>query len=226
MLNAPASRPAIPASTMKLGLPAEAPATPMTSERLLTRPSLTPKMTARSVPDRPPARCHVSCLAELGRAVGADGRSRRRRGWGRSPRGRRSPLFSRSQITACSRSSAAIAATSGDAAWASYAFSSSPSSALTRSATAPVPSRRAVRMMNRTRIRGPSGSGTSAPRSRSFDAQMSACRRSLPAIRSNAAARRGSFSIADSASYRTIASRSSFRLSRLCSTSMGGTATS
>ncbi len=32
----------------------------MTSDRLLTRPSLTPKMTARSVPDRPPTRCQVS----------------------------------------------------------------------------------------------------------------------------------------------------------------------
>ncbi len=50
---------------------------------------------------------------------------------------------------------------------------------------------------------------------------MSAWRRSLPAIRWNASARRGSFSIAASASYRTIASRSSLRLSRLCSTSMG-----
>ena len=32
----------------------------MTSDRLLTRPSLTPKMTARSVPDRALARCHGS----------------------------------------------------------------------------------------------------------------------------------------------------------------------
>ena len=59
MLNAPASRPATPARRMKLGLPDAAPATPMTSDRLLTSPSLTPKMIARSVPDRPD-RCHCS----------------------------------------------------------------------------------------------------------------------------------------------------------------------
>ena len=52
----------MPASRMKLGLPDDAPATPMTSDRLLTSPSLTPKMTARSVPERPPARCHDSRL--------------------------------------------------------------------------------------------------------------------------------------------------------------------
>ena len=39
----------------------------MTSDRLLTRPSLTPKMTARSVPDRPSARCHDLAPADLGR---------------------------------------------------------------------------------------------------------------------------------------------------------------
>ena len=60
MLNAPASRPAIPARRMRDGCAADAPATPMTSDRLLTRPSLTPKMTARSVPDRALVRCHGS----------------------------------------------------------------------------------------------------------------------------------------------------------------------
>jgi hypothetical protein len=56
--NAPASRPAMPASTIRL-LSLTAPATPMTSDRLLTRPSLAPKTAARSVPERPP-RCHAS----------------------------------------------------------------------------------------------------------------------------------------------------------------------
>ncbi len=61
MLNDPASSPAIPASRMNRGSAAvAAPATPMTSARLLTRPSLTPKMTARSVPDRAPVRCQFS----------------------------------------------------------------------------------------------------------------------------------------------------------------------
>ena len=192
MLNAPASRPAIPASRMKLGLPDEAPATPMTSERLLTSPSLTPKITARSVPDRPPVRCqasrlpisaalvarramatpsrpspgHVAELVARLELVPDDRRARvRRRRW-RPPRATRPGRRT--------------------------ASSSSPSRALTRSATArgaeearrdddepdahPRPVRRAAR---------------SAPSSRSLPAQISACRRSLPAIRRNASARRG-----------------------------------
>ena len=56
--KAPASRPATPASTIRW-LSAVAPAMPITSDRLLTRPSLAPKTAARSVPDRPP-RCHAS----------------------------------------------------------------------------------------------------------------------------------------------------------------------
>ena len=184
----------MPASRMKLGLPDAAPATPMTSDRLLTRPSLTPKMTARSVPERPPARCQVSrrptsAALVAPRAMATPSRP----GWLTS--GICSPAFSLSQMTACSRSSAAIAATSGETPWPSYSASSSPSSALTSSATADVPATRAARMMNRTRIRGPAGGGTSAPSSRSFDAQMSAWRRSLPAMRRNASARRGSFSM-------------------------------
>ena len=55
----------MPARRMKLAsapaVPA-APATPMTRARLLTSPSLTPKMTARSVPDRPD-RCQRSRAA-------------------------------------------------------------------------------------------------------------------------------------------------------------------
>ena len=219
----------------------------MTSDRLLTRPSLTPKMTARRVPDRPPARCHgsrsaTSAALDARRATPTPSRPPTSR-HDRDPRspgvtaagsigasvGRPSvesvPSFflSLSQIRACSRSSAAIEATSGDAPCASYASSSSPSSALTSSDTADVPSTRAARMMNRTRMRGASGGGTSRRARVSLRAQMSAWRRSLPAIRRKASARRGSFSMPASASYRTIASRSSLRLSRLCSTSMGGT---
>ena len=52
-------------------------------------------------------------------------------------------------------------------------------------------------------------------------AQIPAWRRSLPAIVPNARARRSSFSIAASASYRAIASRSSFRLIRLWAMSVG-----
>ena len=70
--------------------------------------------------------------------------------------------------------------------------------------------------MNRTRIRGRLAGGTTAPRSRSRVAQMSAWRRSLSAMCRNAAARRGSRSIEARASYRTIASCSSLRFSRLC----------
>src|SRR3954452_20747797 len=70
-------------------------------------------------------------------------------------------------------------------------------------------------MMNRTRTRaGPAG-GTAAPSSRRRLAQMSAWRRSFSAMWRNADARRGSFSIPASASYRTIASRFSLRFSSL-----------
>ena len=51
--NAPARRPATPARTMRW-LSVAAPAKPITSDRLLTSPSLAPKMAARSVPDRLP----------------------------------------------------------------------------------------------------------------------------------------------------------------------------
>src|SRR3990172_3717590 len=56
--KAPARRPAMPASRIMLGW-AAAPATPITRARLLTSPSLTPKMVARSVPVWP-AVCHRS----------------------------------------------------------------------------------------------------------------------------------------------------------------------
>ena len=209
----------MPARSTNRGLAADAPVTPMTSDRLLTSPSLTPKMTARSVPDRELRRCHGSyrptSAADTARLATATP-SRRHASSGLS-------LARRSQIWACSRSSAAMAATSGEASWASYASSSSPSRALTRSATERVPNRRAISMMNRTRGRGPSGGGTVAPSSVSLPAQMSAWRRSFDAIRRNASARVGSFSISASASYRTIASRSSLRFSRLVERSMGAT---
>ena len=57
--KAPASRPAIPERRMIDGS-AVAPATPMMSERLLTRPSDAPKTIARSVPA--PPRCQFSAF--------------------------------------------------------------------------------------------------------------------------------------------------------------------
>ena len=157
MLNAPASRPAIPARRMKLGLPGRGAGHAHDQREVADQAVADPE---DDRPERPrPAAGPMPRLAraDLGRAA-------------RPPRDRdavaarvdrladrASPALSWSQITACSRSSAAIAATSGDAPWASYASSSSPSSALTRSATAAVPSSRAARMMNRTRIRGPIG---------------------------------------------------------------------
>ena len=83
------------------------------------------------------------------------------------------------------------------------------------SLTARVPNSRASSM-----ITGSGGAAGSAWRDVragrvSFAAQMSAWRRSLPAIRRNASARRGSFSMPASASYSRIASRSSRRLARL-----------
>ncbi len=63
------------------------------------------------------------------------------------------------------------------------------------SETARVPSSRASQMIVRTRIRGRPAGGTSAPSSRRRSAQISAWRRSLPAIVRKAAARCGSRSI-------------------------------
>src|SRR5262245_61840385 len=54
--KAPASSPATPA-TITTSLSTPAPATPKLRDRLETRPSLTPKIAARSAPERPPARC-------------------------------------------------------------------------------------------------------------------------------------------------------------------------
>src|SRR5215210_5189446 len=75
-------------------------------------------------------------------------------------------------------------------------------------------------MMKRTRSRGGPDDGTTTPVARSFDAQISAWRRSLEAIVRKADDRRSSGSIEASASYRAIASRSSLRLARLCFASM------
>ena len=62
--KAPASRPAMPPRTMTW-LSAWAPAMPMISDRLLTRPSFAPKTAARNVPDRPP-RWSASSLSRAG----------------------------------------------------------------------------------------------------------------------------------------------------------------
>ncbi len=68
MENAPASSPARPANrTVSRG--ASAPANPMTSAVLLTRPSLIPKIAARRVPDLS-LRCHASLC---GAAPGSPG---------------------------------------------------------------------------------------------------------------------------------------------------------
>src|SRR6266545_4945249 len=79
--NAPASRPASPARRMNLRS-AWPPVTPMTRERLETRPSLTPKIAARSAPLESP-RCQRSPRRMPDRAV--DGvRPDRTRAWMRS----------------------------------------------------------------------------------------------------------------------------------------------
>ena len=88
---------------------------------------------------------------------------------------------SRCQISACSRSSAAIAATSGCVScWRSYASSSSPSSAWTRSDTAPVPSSRGRRDDEPDPHPRPRRPAARPRRARAgCVAQMSAWRRSL-----------------------------------------------
>ena len=149
----------------------------MTRARLLTRPSLTPKMTARSVPDRP-GRCRCQRLA-------------RRRSGGWSPDAVGAGLAAGRQISACSRSSAAIASTSGEA-WRLVELLLVALERLDQ-----VASRRASRTARASRMmtatRGPRAGSAPAGRRRraprSFPAQMSAWRRSLPAIRRNAAAR-------------------------------------
>ena len=132
--KAPASSPATPARTM-IWLSASAPATPMTSDRLLTRPSLAPKTAARNVPERPP-RCHASWPVPRPRL----------RLW---RRGHLRPCSSR-QMAACSRSSAAMDCRLGRQ-LVGVGASSSPSRAWTSSAHALVPSRRARKMIRRTR---------------------------------------------------------------------------
>src|SRR3990170_3735091 len=74
MEKAPARRPATPARSTNLPSVC-APAKPMMSAALETRPSLTPKMLARRVPP-PPVRCHVSRAAIASVGV-TSGRCRR-----------------------------------------------------------------------------------------------------------------------------------------------------
>ena len=189
MLKAPARRPAIPARRMKPPA-AEAPATPITSDRLDTSPSDTPNMVARRVPDRPLV-CQRSPLAIVSAAFMSPGsmagcfpatRSvgvpRRRPGFAAVPVPTALVAFAspsrRFQISACSRSSAAMASTAGCVSCPAYAASSSPSRALTRSLTKRVLNRRARMMMNRTRARGRPAAGTVAPNSRRRSSQMPA----------------------------------------------------
>ena len=99
----------------------------MTSDRLLTSPSLTPKMTARSVPDRPPVRCQLSPSA----ISAAEPRRAARRATP-SPRGRLAPPAAPSAAVPDLGVLALVGRDRGDlgrAPWASYASSSSPSSA-------------------------------------------------------------------------------------------------
>ena len=195
-------------------LSALAPATPITSDRLLTSPSLTPKMAARSVPARP-ARCQASSSPVADRGSGL-GTADRPAGAGEGRHG------------------GAAAATTGPAA------AGAPAPAR-KAGIEPLPDLRVLALIGhdrghgRVRLRlvelflvafqrldevrygaGPEDAcqaddethprtrtaraGTSTPASRSRDAQISACRRSLPAMARNAAARRGSFSIAASRS--------------------------
>ena len=114
----------MPASRTNCGLLVERPATPMTSARLLTRPSLTPKMMARRVPGatRPVPASRGGDVRGCVRA----GRWRRRRVVGSTPDDRPAVVGpsrrNAVQIRACSRSSAAMAATSGDRTARSYSL--------------------------------------------------------------------------------------------------------
>ena len=98
----------------------------MTRARFDTRPSLTPKMTARRVPERP-LRCHRSPFVI---ASGLSASPTTTAGWVAADTtsvaavrraGLRLPLAasssSRFQISRCSRSSAAIASIAGCASW-------------------------------------------------------------------------------------------------------------
>ena len=130
----------------------------------------------------------------------------------------------RSQITACSRSSAAIAADLGRGVLGAVRRLLVALERLDEVGDGRGPEQAGGEDDEPDAHPRPAGRRHGPRRGRAASmAQMSAWRRSLPAIRRNASARRGSFSIVASASYRTIASRSSLRLSRLCSTSMGGT---
>ena len=71
-------------------------------------------MTARRVPDRPAVRCHVSRWP-----ISAAERALRAAATPAAEPSGEIPLASRSQIWACSRSSAAMLATSGELPWAS-----------------------------------------------------------------------------------------------------------
>ncbi len=104
--KAPASSPAIPDRRMIDGS-AVAPATPMMSERLLTRPSDAPKTIARRVPA--PPRCQFSALVIS--ATPAATRPRRSASTAvTAPDGRDASSRIWRHTSACRRSSAAIAA--------------------------------------------------------------------------------------------------------------------
>ena len=147
----------MPARRMKLGLPAGGAGHAHDQRQVADQAVADPE---DDRPQRPrPAAGPVPRLApaDLGRRCARRARSRRRRGSGRWPR--RSTVAGLEPLPDLR----VLALVGGDRrdlgrrALGVVRSSSSPSSALTRSATAAVPNSRATRMMNRTRIRGPVG---------------------------------------------------------------------
>ena len=145
--NAPATSPATPASTTMdlLDVP---PATPMTSEKFETSPSLTPKTVARSAPPIP-ARCRPSAAAIRPPAV--------------------LPPRIAATTLPCICSWAAIAA--GAAAMLRYLSASAASARSTIGSTASVPTRRANRRSTRMRNGSRGGLRSTIPASRIRSAQ-------------------------------------------------------
>ena len=131
MLNAPASRPAIPARRMKLGFAGRG-AGDAHDERQVADEAVADPEDDRPQRPRPAATGASARVADLAAPTPAGDATPSRR----LRSGSAGAASAARQISACSRSSAAIAATSGERPGPRRASSSSPSSALTRSATA------------------------------------------------------------------------------------------
>ena len=164
--NAPASRPAIPASRMKLGLAARRPRRPSPGTGSTRGRRETPKMIARSVPERA-LRCQRSAPVI---ALGGRGRPASTAGWSDAPsrarpprragssRARPLPLAPRRRAAARSRRARARRRRSprcpGCRPGCRRAPPRRPRAPSRGPDTARVPNTRAVRMISRTRARG------------------------------------------------------------------------